>query len=56
MSKGCMDPAIENSLLALITPDNVLTTKALVKGAAEESSSKWSGTILGQGERPHLIC
>ena len=31
-----MDPAIENSLWALLTPENVLTTKALVKGAAED--------------------
>ena len=40
VSKGYMDPAIENSLWALLTPDSVLTTKALVKRAAEDEQFK----------------
>ena len=40
VNKGYMDPAIENSLWALLTPDSVLTTKALVKRAAEDEEFK----------------
>ena len=40
VSKGYMDPAIENSLWVLLTPDSVLTTKALVKSAAEDEQFK----------------
>ena len=35
VSKGYMDTDIENSHWVLLTPDSVLSTKALVKGAAE---------------------
>ena len=40
VNKGYMDPAIEDSLWALLTPDSVLTTKALVKRAAEDEQFK----------------
>ena len=38
--KGYMDPAIENQLWALLTPDSDFTKKALVKRAAEDQEFK----------------
>ena len=38
--KGHLDPAIESALWALLTPDSVLTTKALVQRAAEDEQFK----------------
>ena len=51
-----MDPAIENSLWALLTPDSVLTTKALVKGATKDKQFKvvWDH-FRSSRERPHLM-
>ena len=38
--KGHLDPAIESALWTLLTPDSVLTTKALVQRAAEDEQFK----------------